>query len=170
MRVPVFLLMLVATAWSGSAQEPADNPYRTPLEPVGFEAHAVVAPPVAPPGEEILKTTRLAVEIRVELADYLPRGLEPVLVIGGEPVETPTRIVSVEDGVTTLGFLVDEAALLREGASLAVQMGDEESTRAALPATLRLRDIAPLDAEAARELGLPDLRTWLDQADEEKPE
>lgn len=170
MRILVPLLALIAMGGSVSAEEPTENPYQAALRPTSFEAKAVVAPAVAPPGEVVRKPARLGVEIRVEFSDYLPRGLEPVLVIGGESIKTATRIVSVEDGVTTVGFLVDEAGLLREGASLAVQMGDEESTRAALPASLRLQEIQPLDSESARSLALPDLRTWLEEASEETPD
>lgn len=70
-----------------------------------------------------------------------------------------------------MAFLVDEAAVLREGASLAVQMGDQESTRAAVPAPLRLGEIKQLEnAAAARSLALPDLQTWLEEAGKEDPE
>lgn len=173
MRYVALLLALAALpAATAGAQEATANPYRVPLQASGVEARAVVVPPLPSAGPEALTAApRLGVEIRIRVTDYLPRGLEPTLVIDGEPVETRTRIVAVEGDVTTLGFLVEDPGRLQDGAPLAVQMGDEGITRATLPTPLRLQEIRPLDAAESRALGLPDLKSWLSSsaAGEQQP-
>lgn len=126
--------------------------YLEPLNIKGFEAHAVAfqAKPAA---------TQLGVEFQVQVVNYLPRGLEPTLIIDGVPLLTRSRVVGVEGDVTTLGFLVDTPAPLKDGAILAIQMGDEVRTRSRVPETLKVDAIKPL--EGAEALGLPDLKTWL---------
>jgi hypothetical protein len=165
MRRSTPLLVLAALLAGAAGAQEAANPYQAPLKPAGFEARAVAVPPVAPPGQPAPAAAHLGVEIRVQVADYLPRALEPTLVIDGEPIEARTRIVAVEGAVTTLGFLVETPERLKDGASLAVQMGEDETTRAPLPAVLRLEEIRPLDPAEAKEHGLPDLESWLSPPD-----
>jgi hypothetical protein len=134
--------------------------YLEPLNVKGFEAHAVAfQAKQATPQEAV--ATRLGVEIQVQVVNYLPRALEPMLIIDGVPVPTRSRVVNVEGDVTTLGFLVDSPTSLKDGASLAIQMGDEVRTRSRVPETLELDAIKPLEGVEAQRLGLPDLKTWL---------
>jgi hypothetical protein len=166
MRRSTPLLVLAALLAGAAGAQEAANPYQTPLKPSGFEARAVAVPPLALPGELAPEAAaHLGVEIRVQVTDYLPRALEPTLVIDGEPIEARTRIVAVEGDVTTLGFLVDTPEHLKDGASLAVQMGEDETTRASLPTVLRLEEIRPLDPAEAKKHGLPDLKSWLSPPD-----
>ena len=103
----------------------------------------------------------LAVEIRVTVEDYLPRGLEPTLLIDRLPVRAPSGITAVQGRMTTLSFLVENPELLRDGAMLALQMGDDPKTRVQVPGILRRDAIQAPDVNEARRLGLPSLAEWL---------
>ncbi len=63
--------------------------------------------------------------------------------------------------MTTLGFLIEKPGVLKEGAVLALQMGDDAQTRARVPGVLRLDKIQPLGPDEARRWGLPALDEWL---------
>lgn len=142
----------------GAAEQ---NSYKKSLKPKGFTAHAVVLPPRTIGKTVIRDQTALAVEIRIQVEDYLPRDMEPKLMIDGVPVNGASRVIGVEDGITTLGFLVEKPNLLKEGATLEVQMGDEVETRSRVPGVLQREKILPLDKEETQRWELPPLDKWL---------
>jgi hypothetical protein len=158
MHRTIILLLSVGLLWTPIVVEAQS--YLEPLNIKGFEAHAV-AFQAKPAIANEPAASQLGVEFQVQVVNYLPRGLEPTLIIDGVPLPTRTRVVSVEGEVTTLGFLVDSPAPLKDGAILAVQMGDEVRTRSRVPGTLKLDAIKPLEGADAQRLGLPDLKTWL---------
>jgi hypothetical protein len=139
----------------------AQRPYLQPLKTTGFTARAVVLPPRTI-GKTVIRTKHaLAVEIRVQIENYLPRGLEPTLFIEEVPVVAASGVIGVEGHVTTLGFLVEKPEILKEGATLALQMGDDVQTRSRVPGVLRREMIRPLDPDETRRWGLPTLDEWL---------
>lgn len=141
----------------------ADNPYRRPLKAKGFSAQAVSLPPRTV-GQTVMRSERaLAVEIRIPVEGYLPRGLEPTLLIDGKPTKAASRVVGAQGQVTTLGFLIEDPGLLKEGARLALQMGGDSHTRSSVPGALRRGQIRPLESVTERE-SLPSLNQWLRQA------
>ena len=158
----IILLFSVGLLWAPIFVG-AQSPYLEPLKVKGFEAHAV-AFQVRPATPQEPAATRLGVETQVQVVNYLPRALEPTLIIDGAPLPARSRVVSVEGDVTTLGFLVDSPAPLKDGAILAIQMGDEVRTRSRVPGVFKLDAIRPLEAAEAQRLGLPDLKTWLRQS------
>lgn len=142
----------------------AKNPYLEPLKPQSFKANALVVPSRQLGAEVLRKGGALGVEVQVNVEDFLPRALEPTLVIDGVPVEGPYRIVSVQDPVTTLGFLVEKPELLKEGASLSIRMGDDKRTEAKVPGALYRKNIQPLEEEKAKQMNMPSLEEWLTRA------
>ncbi len=150
----VLAVPLAAVEASGQVQEGAVTPQR-------FSAQAVVVP-ARSIGDSVLRAQpRLAVQFQIEVQDYLPRGMEPTLVIDTIPVRGGSGIVSVQGRVTTLGFLVEDPALLRDGAVIQLQFGEDPGTRARVPGALRLQQIQPPSADAVRGLSLPTLEQWL---------
>lgn len=139
----------------------AKNPYLEPLKPQSYKANAIIAPSRQLGAEVLRKGGTLGVEIQVEVQDFLPRALEPTLVIDGVPVRGPHRIVKVQDRITTLGFLVEKPELLKDGASLAVRMGDDKQTQAKVPGALSQENIQPLAEEKAKQMNMPSLKEWL---------
>lgn len=161
--ISVFVFALAAGSFAASnaaAQESTDA-YRRPLKPRGFNARAIVLRPRKIGNTDVRLNSSLAVEVQVEVQDYLPRALEPVLVIDGKPVKSRSRIVKVEGDTTTIGFVLDKPELVKDDAKLSVQMGEEEETRARVPGELRLERIKPLDKSDAEQLNLPSLSDWL---------
>lgn len=150
-----------AAAASGVVPLSAQQPYQRPLVAEGFSARAIVLPPRRIGETVIREKATLAVEIRVRLRDYLPRDLEPTLLINGQPVPAAIGAVETEGAITTIGFVVEQPDALREGATLAVQMGDATHTRGRVPGVLRRAEIRPLDAGEAQRLGVPPLTEWL---------
>jgi hypothetical protein len=160
----VFAVVLAAGFYGAStvaAQESQDS-YHRPMKPRGFEARAVVLRPRKIGTTDIRDSNALAVEVQVEVQDYLPRALEPVLVIDGKPVKSRSRIVKVEGDTTTIGFVLEKPDQMKDDAKLSVQMGDEEQTRARVPGELRFDKIKPLDKDDSQQLlNLPSLSDWL---------
>jgi len=146
-----------------SAASAGQNPYTQPLKPKGFSANAIALPPRTVGKTVIRARHSLAVEIRVEVEDYLPRNMEPTLMIDGVPVVGPSGVAGVEGKITTLFFVVEKPELLKDTAPLTIQMGDDERTRAAVPGTLQREKIKPLDPNEAKRLDLPALTEWLRQ-------
>jgi formate/nitrite transporter len=106
----------------------------------------------------------LAVAIRVTVEDYLPRGLEPTLVIDGAPVSAVSGIAGVRDRVTTLSFLVEDPNILKDSASLELQWGRRSADAREVPGVLRRGAIQSPDPDESRRLGLPSLADWLSAA------
>lgn len=148
---------LLWTCGSTGAQE-----YSRPLRVRGFTAQATTLPAQSIGTTVIRKTPAIAVEFLVQVVDFLPRGLEPQLFIDGNPVVAPTRVVKVEDNITTIGFLVEKPNVLKEGAALDIQMGDDIRTRSRIPGQLQRGEIRLIPEEQLRRLGLPSLRQWLE--------
>ena len=140
----------------------AQSPYSQPLKPTGVTLQAV-ALPARSIGQTVMRAkSTLAVAVQVAVEDYLPRGLEPTLLIDGVPAKTAgSGVVGMEGRVTTLSFVLDSPALLKDGAELAIQMGDDARTRAAVPGRLRRQGIQPLDQSETQRRGLPTLDEWL---------
>lgn len=158
-RVPTALCIvgLILIGSDGAAQ----SPYLQPLKPTGFSLQAVGLPPRAIGSTALRAKGALAVAVRVTVEDYVPRGLEPTLLIDGAPVPAASGVTAVQGRVTTLTFLVEAPELLKDGATLALQMGDDPKTRAPVPGVLRREAIQAPDPEEVRRLGLPSLAEWL---------
>lgn len=137
--------------------------YDKALDPKGFAAQAIILPTRSIGATVLRAKPALAVEVLVEVEDYLPRALEPVLLINEKPVTGSTRVVGVEGRMTTLGFLIEEPGLFQEGATLHVQMGDEANTRALIPGTLSRDRIRLLPDDVLKRQELPMLHEWLGQ-------
>jgi hypothetical protein len=132
-----------------------------PLRPTGFTVQAVGLPARAIGPTTLRARPALAAAVRVTIEDYVPRGMEPTLLIDGAPVPAASGITDVQGQVTTLSFLVENPDLLKEGATLAVQLGDDPKTRVAVPGVLRRGAIQAPDPDESRRLGLPSLAEWL---------
>ncbi len=141
----------------------AQNTYVQPLKPLGFRARAMVLPPRKIGDTVIRPQQALAVEIRVQVRDYLPRDMESMLVINGVPAGWASGVVDTRGDTTTLGFVVEKPGVLKESASLALQMGDVVTTRVRVPGVLRLGAIELLPEDERRRSGLPTLSEWLGQ-------
>ena len=98
MAIAVNLLGLVLFASAGQAQ----NPYLQPLKPTGFSLQAIGLPPRALGPTTLRAQGTLAVAVRVTAEDYIPRGLEPTLLIDGVAIQTASGITGVQGRVTTL--------------------------------------------------------------------
>ncbi len=158
--VPVLGLALIAVEAAAQAPSPQPPSPRV-LKPLGFSARAVVLPARSIGSTVVRAASALAVTIEVQVEDYLPQGLEPTLLIDGAPAPGPSGVVGVRDRVTTLGFVVDRAVLLRDGATLSLQMGEDLRTRVQIPGALRLEGIRPLDQAETQRWGVPTLAEWL---------
>jgi hypothetical protein len=152
---------LWTAAGGGLVPLSAQQVYQRPLRPEGFSARAVVLPARRIGDSVIRSANALAVEIRVRVRDYLPGGMAPLLVIDGQPVETATGAIEVQDAVTTIAFILERPDAVRDGATLAVQVGDRAETRGRVPGVLRRAAIRPLEGDEAQRLGVPALADWL---------
>lgn len=159
-RVPTVLGLVVGLVFPGS-NGIAQSPYEQPIKPTGFSLQALALPPRAIGSTTLRAKGALAVAVRVTVEDYIPRGLEPTLLIDGTPVPAASGMTAAQDRVTTLTFLVEAPHLLKEGATLALQMGDDPKTRTEVPGVLRRGAIQPPDPAEVRRLGLPSLAEWL---------
>jgi hypothetical protein len=131
------------------------NPYREALQAKGYEIKTVALPPARIGTASLRDAPTLAAEVLVEVQNYFPRALEPILLVDGRPAGYSAGIAEVrDDGTTVLRFIVEDASLLQEDASLAVQMGDDADTRGQLMTPLSRAAIAPLPASEAERLGL----------------
>lgn len=143
-----------ATAWSAGAAPKA----------AGFTAAAIVLPARTVGNRVIRDGNKLAVEIRVRVQSYRPGDFEPLLVIDGKPQTLSSGVRGVEGQQTILGFVVESPELLRDGASLALQMTADGKTRTPVPGRLSLKAIKPLDASATEQAKVPALDQWLKSA------
>jgi hypothetical protein len=131
------------------------NPYRQPLQTRGYTVNTVAVPPISIGAETVRASPMLAAEVLVEVQNFMPRALEPTLLVNGEPAGRSAGIAEVrEDGTTVLRFIVENASVLQDNASLAVQMGDDESTRGQLMTPLDRSAIKPLSEADAQRSGL----------------
>ncbi len=160
-HVQIYMIGAAVIAFPLAAVEAAGQVQEGAVTPQRFSAQAVVVP-ARSIGDSVLRAQpTLAVQFQIEVQDYLPRGMEPTLVIDTIPVRGGSGIVSVQGRVTTLGFLVEDPALLRDGAVIQLQLGDDPRTRAQVPGALRLQQIQPPGEDAVRGLSLPTLEQWL---------
>jgi hypothetical protein len=154
------LAIMLSAVRLGALESTSQNPYLEPLKPTSFSAQAIVVPVRKPGalGREHKQT--LAVEIQVQFEDFLPRNMEPTLLIDGVPVDGGTRVVLTEDRMTVMGFLVKKPQLLKDGAALEVRMEDAPGTRAKVPGMLQRSNIRPLASQPARQADVPSLEEW----------
>ena len=131
------------------------------MRPKGFTSRAVVLPPRSIGKTVIRPQPALAVDIRIEVEDYVPRGMEPTLLINGKPVPAASGLVKVGGKVSTLSFVIDQPAALEEGAALELQMGERVESRTRVPGVLRRKEIRPLDLKEAQRQQVPALTDWL---------
>lgn len=157
MLITLNLMALVLLAPVGHAQGPA----APPLRPTGFTVQAVGLPARAIGSTTLRARSALAAAVRVTVEDYIPRGIEPTLLIDGVPVAAASGITGVQGRVTTLTFLVENPDLLKDGAPLALQPGDDAKTRAPISGVFRRESIRSADPDESRRLGLPSLAEWL---------
>lgn len=132
-----------------------DNPYRSALQAESYEIEAAVLESARIGSVTLREEPELVARVHVRIRNYLPRALEPTLLINGEKTGYSIGVVDVEDDVTTVGFVVPQHALLQDGAKIAVQMGDDEETRSSLERPVSRSAIKPLDENAAKDFGLP---------------
>lgn len=147
----VAFLVLVSSG-IGSSES---NPYRRSLEAVNYEAKTMVLGKKRIGTVELRKEVSLAVEVHVQVKNFLPRAMEPWLMINGEKIGYSIGVVTVDNDTTTLGFIVPEHKQLKDGGELSIQMGDEQKTRAILSQTLRRNAIKPLDEASVKKYNLP---------------
>jgi hypothetical protein len=139
----------------------AQSPPAPTVRPTGFTVQAVGLPPRTIGSTTLRARGALAVAVRVTVEDYLPRGMEPTLLIDGVPVPAASGITGVQGRVTTLSFFVENPDYLKDGASLALQLGDDPKATATIPGVLRRDSIPSPDPDESRRLGLPSLAEWL---------
>ena len=160
---PVLVLMILLSGLtSASTGEPS-----TP-RPRGFSAQAIALPAHSIGKTVIRARPALAVDIRVDVEDYTPRGMEPTLIIGGTPVPAASGLVAVEGRVSKLSFVVQKPEFLKDGAKLELQTGEDPRSRVAVPGELKLDSIRPLDPEQSKRFALPSVSEWLKQAEQKK--
>lgn len=140
----VFVVLGSGTAFSES------NPYRQALTAVNYEVRTTVLEKKRIGSVELREEASLAVEVQVQVKDFLPRAMEPWLMVNGKKIGYSIGVISVENETTTLGFVVPEHNLMRDGSEIAIQMGDEQRTRAILNQPMRRSAIKPLDTETAK--------------------
>jgi len=163
MRRTMTILVVVGIALTLARVAAAtESRYERPLKAKGFTTRAIVLP-ARTVGETVIRAKpALAVEIDIQVENYLPRGLEPTLLIDGKPVKVASGVAGVEGQLTTLSFVIEDPGLLKDGVRLGLQMGDDQRTRSSVPGTLRRNQIRPL--EQADRGSLPTLDQWLRQA------
>ncbi len=151
--------LVLAVLGSGAAFSES-NPYRQALEAVDYEVMTTVLEKKSIGSVELRGEASLAVEVQVQVKDFLPRAMEPWLMVNGKKTGYSIGVISVENDTTTLGFVVPEHNLMRDGSEIAIQMGDEQRTRTILNQPLKRSAIKPLDAETAKKhnfsIKLPD--------------
>jgi hypothetical protein len=156
------LVILLSGLAPASTGEPS-NP-----KPRGFTAQAIALPAHSIGKTVIRAQPVLAVDIRVDVEDYTPRGMEPTLIIGGTPVPAASGLAAVEGRVSKLSFVLQKPEFLKDGAKLELQTGDDPRSRVAVPGELRLDSIRPLDPGQSKRFNLPNLSEWLKQPEQKK--
>jgi len=150
------LLAMAAHAGGG------ETPPRPPIEPKGFVTAAVALPARSIGATVVRAKPALAVEFRVDVANYVPRDMEPTLVLDGTPTSGPSGVLGVHEGITTLGFIVERPDRLRDGAAVALQYGPDERNRVSVPGVFQRADVRPLAPDEAKNLKLPSLDAWFE--------
>lgn len=151
-------ILLTALAFFAAALVMAEkNPYRASLKARRFDTQVVVLPPKTLGKTIIRKKAGVTVEIAVSIEDYLPRALEPILLINGNPAGRLGRIISVKGNITKLGFVVEKLKLLEEGAVISVQMGDDLRTWSKVPGNFSLKQVRPLQKSEVKRWKVPAL-------------
>ena len=147
------IIAVVLAVLPAAAHEP--NPYRQSLKAKSFSTQ-VYAPDVT--DTELATAMRVprktVIEVQVVIENFLPRALAPVLIIDGQQASRRSRIVETKNSLTTIGFLVEQPSLLREGASLAVQMGDQNETRSTRTEPFSFERVKRMDEAALGASGL----------------
>ena len=152
-RSLAFLAAMMITILPVSSAQ--TNPYRQALQTKGYTINTVALSPTSIGTRSLRTSPTLAAEVLVEVQNFFPRALEPTLLINGKPAGYSAGVAEVrEDGATVLRFIVEDASVLEENAPLAVQMGDDESTRGQLMTPLDRSAITPLPEADAQRLGL----------------
>ena len=154
-------VLALAVVGATMAQE---NPYKQPLRVESVEVHVVVAD--ASPAEMMMALASEEpppAEIRVTVRDYLPRALEPTLLIGDEVASRGYRIVDVQDNLTTLGFILIDPGVVTEDSEISIQMGSDTDTRAAVEQPVSPTIMRMLDPQSDIGLQMMDAQKLLQQ-------
>jgi hypothetical protein len=126
-------------------------------QPRGFDGKTRSVEPGATRGVAADAVRKLAAEIVVVVKQFRPRAVDPVLLVDGNEAGHLTNVETLPGGAgTRLTFTVPDAAEhLKQGAQIAVQMGNQVETRSNLDASFRSELVTPLDAGVAAQHGLP---------------
>jgi hypothetical protein len=150
---------LLARAWSADAATKAATTKMT-----GFTAEAIVLPPRTVGKTVVRASAKLAVEIRVRVQNYRAGGFEPLLVIDGKSQTLDSGVRGVEGKQTILGFVVESPNVLRDGATVALQMAADAKSPTPVPGRLSLKAIKPLPTKESEQARVPALDEWLRSA------
>jgi hypothetical protein len=132
-----------------------------PMRPKSFTSRAIVLPPKSIGKVTIRPQAALAVDIRIEVEDYVPMGMEPTLLIDGKPAIATSGLVEVKGNISTLSFIIEQPATLKDGATLGLQMGERVKSRVQVPGVFRTEKIRPLAPRDAKQWKGPVLQDWL---------
>jgi len=132
-----------------------------PMRPKGITSRAIVLPPRSIGKTVIRPQAALAVDIRIEVEDYVPMGMEPTLLIDGKPVPAASGVVGVKGNISTLSFIIEQPSTLKDGATLDLQMGERVKSRVRVPGVFRTEEIRPLAPKDAQQWKGPALKDWL---------
>lgn len=154
-RYITLLLMLLACWFTALVAVAQQNPYLQPLNAQQYFIQTVVTQPKRLGKTVLQENAELAVKVLVEVKNYLPRALEPQLLIAGEPVGYSIGVIEVSDGISVLGFHISDPRQIVDGAEVAIQMGTDKRTRTKLSQPLQMSKIAPLSADTAEKFNLP---------------
>lgn len=136
-----------------------DARYKQPMRAESVVIQIYVAEPAkvaTPQIRELLqrKNEVLGAEVTMDIREYLPRGLSPVLLIDDEPAAHRYRIIDSNDRITSVGFLLDSPDMLKEGARITVQYGEDSETRSSPIATVSLEKARILGVDSAQKAGV----------------
>ena len=114
--VPICCMVLGLFMTLASGAKTQSNPYRSPLQPSAYKVNTVAVEPSQIGSLTLRDAPALAAEVLVEVDNYFPRALEPILLIAGEPAGFSAGIAEVrDDGMTVLRFIVDDPSMLKGG-------------------------------------------------------
>lgn len=142
----------------------SQNPYGQPMNAESFLARAYVTDPGSLEkarsmglGDFIKTVTPEAaplVVVQVIVKDYFPRALSPVLLADGVPVSSRYQIEEGQGDRTIIGFLVEGAAVLKDGSRLSIRYGDDKRTESKAKGVLEFGKMEILDQTQARDAGI----------------
>ena len=153
----LFLTVFLVSIHPAHAE--TDARYKLPIRAELVLIQVYVAEPAkvtVPQLQQMLqrKSDVLGAEIVMHIHEYLPRGLSPVLLIDEEPAAHRYRIIDSNDRITTVGFLLDNPDMLKEGGRITVQYGEDSDTRSASVATVSLDKAKILGMDSAKRAGI----------------